>query len=107
MVIRISHVALGFVLLLALLPMPNQMLSMEAMGMDAVSSSQYYVLQGNAVDNSTGSCCEAIGSFLLACDFMVFQSACVDVDGGSDQIAYSVPIVQSIFIESLAPPPKA
>ncbi len=75
--------------------------------MDAVSSSQYYVLQGNAVDNSTGSCCEAIGSFLLACDFMVFQSACVDVDGGSDQIAYSVPIVQSIFIESLAPPPKA
>src|SRR6266508_4758114 len=107
MVIRISPVILGFVLLFALLPISNRISSMEAMQMGALSSFEYDGPQGNASHSSTGSCCEAIGSFLLACDFMISQSEYTGSSGADEQIAYSVPIVQSIHIESLAPPPKA
>ncbi len=69
--------------------------------------SQSSTVQEKTSDNFTGSCCEAIGSFLIACDFMVFQSACVGLHGGSEQIAYSLTILQSIYLETLAPPPKA
>jgi len=103
---KLLHILLGSTFLIGLLPISNHMLSMQAMHMNAVASVSSTV-QEKATENSTGSCCEAIGSSLLACDFMVFQTACVGSNGGSEQIVYSVPIVQSIYIESLAPPPKA
>jgi hypothetical protein len=107
MVIRISQVVLGFVLLFVLLPISNRMSSVEAMQMGALSSLEYDGFQGNASHSSPSSCCEAIGSFLFACDFMIFQPEYASASGGNEQIAYSVPVVQSIFIESLSPPPKA
>jgi hypothetical protein len=103
---KLLHFLLGFTFLIGLLPISNHMLSMQAMHMDATASLGSPV-QEKTSNNSTGSCCEAIGSFLLACDFMAFQIAFVGSNGGNNQIAYSIPIVQSIYIESLAPPPKA
>src|SRR6266545_2021947 len=91
--VKLLHILLGFIFLIGLLPISNHMLSMQAMHMNAVASVSGTVHE-KASDNSTGSCCEAIGSFLLACDFMVFQTMCVGSNGGSEQIAYSVPIVQ-------------
>jgi hypothetical protein len=107
MVIKISQVILGFVLLFALFPISNGMPSMEAMQTSAVSTLEYGGLRGNASHSSPSSCCEAIGSFLFACDFMIFQAEDASASGGNEQIAYSIPVVQSIFVESLSPPPKA
>ena len=63
--------------------------------------------QAKTGDHSTSSCCEALGLLLFACDFILFQSAYATQNRGSEQIEYSVPITQSIYIKSLAPPPKA
>ncbi|SRR6266542_2155092 len=103
---KLLHILLGTIFLVGLLPISNHMLSMQEMHM-AVEASISSTAQEKTGGNSTGPCCEAIGSLLLACDFMVFQSAWVGSNRGSEQIAYSIPIVQSIYIESLAPPPKA
>ena len=82
------------------------MLSMKEMHM-ITEASISSTAQEKTSGNSTGSCCEASSSLLFACDFIVFQSADAASNGGSNQIAYLAPIVQSIYIESLAPPPKA
>src|SRR5919109_2667394 len=101
---RLLCVVLGAILLFALLPMPNHMSTMQAMGTDMVSFSQYDLVQGNVGDNSTESCCDAIGSFLIVCDFMVFSSACVGPYGGSERVETSVAGIQSIYIEDVSPP---
>src|SRR6266545_4332729 len=102
---KLLHLILGFTFLNGLLPISNHMLSMQAMYMDSVTSISSPV-QEKTSNNTTGSCCEAIGSFLLACDFMLFHPAYVSSNRGSDQIAYSVPLVRSISIKNLTPPPK-
>ena len=103
---KLLHILLGVTFLVGLLPISNHMLSVQVMPMDG-SASLNSTAQEKTSDTSTGSCCDAIGSFLLGCDFMVFESMWTDSNGGSEQMAYSVPIVQSIYIEFLAPPPKA
>ena len=100
------HILLGFIFLVGLLPISNHMLPMQAMPMDTGMSHNMPVHEKSS-DNSTGSCCEAIGSLLLACDFMVFPSVWVGLDRGSEQIAYSIPVIHSIYIQTLSPPPKA
>jgi hypothetical protein len=103
---KLLSLLLGSVFLIGLLPISNHMSSMQTMQMDAGVSLNSTAHEKTS-DNSTGSCCDAIGSFLLACDFMVFQSAAAGSNRGSQQIAYSVPVIQSIYLETLAPPPKA
>jgi len=103
---KLLHILLGVTFLIGLLPVSHHMLFMQTMQMNATASLSS-TAQEKTSDNPIGSCCEAIGSFLLACDFMIFQSAFAGSNGRSEQIAYLVPIVQSIYIEALAPPPKA
>ena len=103
---KLTHILLGLTLLVGLLPISNHMESMRVISMN-MAASPSITTDEKTSDNSPGSCCEAIGSFLLACDFIVFQSAFIDPTGGSEQVAYSLPIVQSIYIQTLAPPPKA
>jgi hypothetical protein len=93
---KLLHIILGVTFLVGLLPISNHMPSMQGMHMAAeVSISS--TAQEKTGHNSTGSCCEAIGSLLFACDFIVFQTACLSSNGGSEQIAYLVPIVQSFY----------
>ena len=87
--------------------MPSQMQFMHAMSMDTRGVSQSVTARGNVDDASTGTCCDAMGSVSPACDFIVAQPACVALYGDSEQIAHSIPIVRSIYIETVAPPPKA
>jgi hypothetical protein len=86
--------------------MSNHISSMRAMSMD-MAVSQSDLVQGNVADHSTSSCCDAIAPFVLTCDFMTCQSACIPEYEGGERVAYLVPIVQSIYIRTLAPPPKA
>lgn len=65
------------------------------------------IMQENAGDHSTSSCCDAIGPFVLTCDFVASPLAFAPECGGSERVAYSAPIVESIYIKKLAPPPKA
>jgi hypothetical protein len=100
---KLLSLVVGLVFLTGLLPLSNHMLSMDA----AAYQNQSPMVQGNMADSSTDTRCEAIGSCLLVCDFMVFQSVYADPVWDSEQIVYLAPILRSIYIESLAPPPKA
>ena len=109
---KLLIIVLGFAYLIGLFPTSNHMLSMQTTRMDAtatfqIAASQSNLAQGNAGDNSPGSCCDAISAFSLACDFLVTQSACVTVYGDSDRVVNSAPVIQSIHIKSVTPPPKA
>ena len=103
---KLLHLVLGVTFLVGLLPISNHMLTMQVMHMDA-STSLSSTAQEKTGDIPTGSCCEAIGSLLLVYDFMIFQSACADPSGDSEEILHSIPILQSLYIQSLSPPPKA
>lgn len=102
---RLLSITLPIALLMGLLPISNHMSSMQTMRMDATAP-HINNLQENAGDHSTSSCCDAIGPFVVTCDFMASQSARIPDYGGSERVAYSAPIVESIYIKTLAPPPK-
>ena len=103
---KLLSFALGSALVIGLSPMSNHMISRRAIRVEAVTGSQSHIVQGNAGGNSSGACCDAIGTCSLVCDFMVFQSAGFARYGGSEQVVNSDPIVHSIYIVSVTPPPK-
>ena len=102
---RLLFITLTIALLAGFLPMFNPMASMQAMRTDAAVPRSDLV-QGDVADHSTSSCCDAIAPFVLTCDFMTCQSAAIPEYGDSERVAYSVPILQTIYIKTLAPPPK-
>jgi len=106
LIAKLLYVALGSALLLTLLPMPKHASSMQAMLMDTTSSSQAYAAQGNVGGHSTASCCDAMGSFSLACDLIVSQANYTAPCGDGKRVVNSAPIVQSNYVEALTPPPK-
>jgi hypothetical protein len=99
---RLLFLTLTFALLMGLLPISNHM---SPMRMDATAP-QINNLQENAGDHSTSSCCVAIGPSVLTCEFMASPSACIPEYGDCERVAYSVAIIQAIYIQTLAPPPK-
>lgn len=103
---RLLFITLIFALLRGLLPISDPMSSMQTMRMD-MPAPHTNLAQANTGDHPTSSCCDAIGPFVLTCDFMACQSTCIPEYGDSERVAYSVPIVQSIYVKTLVPPPKA
>jgi len=111
-VAHLLSIVLASAFLIGSLPMPNHMFSMR---MDKKMVSEMAVSQTNIApknfgDNSTGTsgtCCDAIGSFSLVCDFIATQFARVIVYGGSERVVNSASAVQSIYIKAASPPPKA
>jgi hypothetical protein len=104
--VKLLQILLSAVFLFGLLPISNHMPAMQTMHMDAKISLSS-ATQEKRGNSSTDTCCEAIGSLLLVCDFMIFQSACADPSGDSKEILHSIPIFQSLYIQFLGPPPKA
>jgi hypothetical protein len=102
---RLMFITLTIAVLGGLWPTPSHMPSMQGMHMDSVLLQRNNV-DGNVQDHSMSSCCNAIGTLVLACDFVPSDSAHVLESGDSEQVAYSVPIFQSTYIRTLAPPPK-
>lgn len=100
-------IALGFALLIRLFPTFNHMSSMQTASVSALGTDQSYVIQGVAGHNSSGPCCDAMGAFSSVCDFMAAPSACVTLFGDSERAVISAPVVQSVYIEAVIPPPKA
>ena len=98
----ISAIAMG------LFSISHPMLSMQNMPMDEVSISHQSTMEhGNSDENSMGSCCDAIAPFSIGCGLLDTQYACIDFFGGSKRLISTNPLVQSIYIETLTPPPKA
>lgn len=88
--------------------MAHPMSSMHAMQVDEMALSHPSNTEHErAGKNSTGSCCDEIASFAIGCSFLVPQYACMDLSGGSEQVINSNPVVQSIYLDTLTPPPKA
>ena len=111
-VTKLLYLVLGYALLIGLLPMSNHMLSMQTTRMDAATTSQIAdstsnMVHGSADENSTGSCCDAIAPFSIGCVFLVPQCTYIALSGGSKRVVNLIPVVQPIYIETVAPPPKA
>ena len=86
--------------------MSNPMSSMP-MGDKMVSEmavSQTNITSGNMNRPSSESCCDVICPFSI---FLVPQFAYATAFGDNKQAVDSDPIIQSIYLESTVPPPKA
>jgi len=104
---RILLIVLTFALLIGLSPISTHMSSVQTMQMDeTMISYQSNMNHGNAGAIITGSCCDEMASFSIGCAFLVPPCAYVGLSGGSERIGFSTPLIQSIYIQALAPPPK-
>lgn len=108
---RLLLISLTFALLIGLSPISNHMLSVETLYTDAAMTSQMVSSQGktdqhNEGNNST-SCCDVIAPFSIACAFLVPQCAFLGLSGGSERVGNPTPLIQSIYIKAVSPPPKA
>jgi hypothetical protein len=109
---KLLHNLLRLALLVGLLPMSNHMFAMQTMRMDEAMASSMGAPQGNVTtenteENSASSCCDAICPSSLAWAFVIPQSICVALYGGSERILYSALILRSIYLQVAIPPPKA
>ena len=111
--VRPFQILLVVALLLGLSPNSNRnMLSMQAMNIERSTNvrrlaSPTHIVQGNSGEHRAPvPCCDAMGQPSLSCDFMASTSVCVAFYGGSVQVLYSVPILRSVYLSTLAPPPK-
>ena len=104
-------ITLIFATVIGLLPMSSHMLWMQAMSMDTTTTFQAVAshtdMQGGTDGNLDGLCCDTVSPFSMVCDFVVSQSGYVVEYGGSKQVLNSLPIIQSIYIKAVIPPPKA
>ena len=75
---------------------------------DNMLMSQYSNMAGgnSAAENSPMPCCDEVVQAAMSCAFLVPQYAYVGLSGGNERVGYSTPLIQTIFTESLAPPPK-
>ena len=105
------NIFLGFALLIGLSPISNYMLSVETLYIDAAMTSQMVSSQGKTDQDNEGDnsalCCDVIAPFSIACAFLVPQCTYVGLSGGSERVGISAPLIQSIYIKAVIPPPKA
>lgn len=94
-------------IVMGLFPMPHSMSSMQIMHMDEMTVSQQSNMEHSGTGNSSGSCCDEIAPFSVACAVLVPEHTFFDSSGGSNKVIISNLKVQSIYIETLTPPPKA
>lgn len=88
--------------------MSNHM-TMQTIQMDEMTMSQQSNLAGGnrAGEKSTVPCGDEAAHFSVSCAFLVPQFAYISLSGGNEQVGYSTPLIQTIQIEILAPPPKS
>ena len=89
-------------------PRSHPMLSMLTMPMDERTiSHQSNMDHGSMGEDPASSCCDEIASFSVGCGFLIHQYVCIDCSGDSEQVVNTEPVVQSNYIETVTPPPKA
>jgi hypothetical protein len=104
--VHLFSIALASALLMGALPMTSHMSSMR-MDREMVSEravSETNIVSGNMNATSSESCCDVICPFSI---FLVPQFAYAATCGDKKQVVNSDPLIQSIYIESAVPPPKA
>jgi len=109
---KMASIVSGFALLAGLFSVSGHSLLMQPMQMDGKATALTVASQNNTApanmdDRPAGPCCDAIGSFSPACAFIVPQPGYAILSGNGQQIACSIPIVQTIYIQAVIPPPKA
>lgn len=105
---RFLFILLTSAIAMELFPISHPTVSMPKMHMDEMPMSYHSNMEhGSAGDNSTGTCCDEIASFAIGCAFLVPQYTFVDCSGDNERVIDSNPLVQSIYLETLTPPPKA
>jgi hypothetical protein len=104
---RLLFVLFISTLVMSLFPLTHPMLSMQTMHMDEMTISHQGNMEHSGAGNSIGSCCDEIAPFSAGCALLVPQYAFFYFSGGSNKVINSDLVVQSIYIETLTPPPKA
>ena len=109
---KLLHNLLGLALLVGLLPMSNHMSAMQTMRMDEAMASSMGAPQGqvateNTSENSASPCCDAICPYSPAWAFVIPESVCLVLYGGSERFSYYSFIARSIYLRVASPPPKA
>jgi hypothetical protein len=105
---RLLFILFIYTIVMGLFPLTHPMSSMQSMHMDEMTiSHQSNMDHGGTGDNSTASCCDEIAPFSVGCALLVLEYTFFDSSGGSDKVINSNLVVQSIYIETLTPPPKA
>ncbi|MCI0553730.1 MAG: hypothetical protein L0287_22510 [Anaerolineae bacterium] len=92
-------------LLIGVLPTSNHM----TVQMDEMAASRHGKMadENSAGDRSTMPCCNELAQTFTGCAFLVPEYGYVAISGGSERVGYSIPLIQTIYIEILAPPPKS
>ena len=105
---RLLLIVLTFALLNGLSPMSNHM-TMQTMHIEKmITSRQSNMAGGNrAREKPTVPCGDEAAHFSTSCAFLVPQFAYIGLSGGNERVGYSTPLIQTIQIEILAPPPKS
>lgn len=105
---RFLFILLTSAIAMELFSISHPMVSMPTIHMDEMTiSHQSNMEHGGAGSNSTGSCCDEIAPFSVGCAFLVPQYVFLDFSGGNNKVINSSPVVHSIYIKTLTPPPKA
>jgi hypothetical protein len=102
-------IVVTFGLLIGLSPMSGHVSAMPTMQMDETMMSRHSSMAGenSTEEKSAMPCCDEIAQFSISCTFLVPEYTYVGTPGGSERVAYSSPLIQSIYIKILAPPPKS
>ena len=100
-ILYLSVIAMG------LFPLTQPMSSMQTMHMDEMTISHQSKMERSGAGNSMGSCCDEIAPFSVGCALLVPEYTFFDSFGGSNKVIIPNLVVQSIYIETLTPPPKA
>ena len=97
-----------FALLIGLSPISNHVFAMQTVQMDGAMSSQHDDMDGgnSSGDNSSMPCCDELAQTFTGCALLVPQFDYVGLAWGSERIAGSNSAVQTIYIQTLSPPPK-
>ena len=109
---KLLRITIGLALLVGLFPMSIHMMSMKTMhhmepSVTPPTDNSTGPIPVSMVDNTSGSCCDAICPLSTVGAFLVPQFADVSLSGVSKQFSNSDPIRQLIYLTALAPPPKA
>ena len=104
--VNLFSIVLASAFLIGSLPMSMHMSSMHMDGqtISVIAVSETNITSGNMNSARSESCCDVICPFSI---FLVPQTVYGILYGDNKQVVNSNPVIQLIYLESIAPPPKA
>lgn len=105
---RFLFILLASAIAMELFPLSHPMLSMQTMHMDEMIRSHQSDMEHRSTGNNFPQpCCDELAPFSVGCALLVPEYAFFDSFGGSSKVLNANLVIQSIYIKTVTPPPKA